>query len=78
MYNNYYFIILDENGFKFGLGILEPNAGEELDEESVGYFAAVENDDELVGAQRSDSYSSVKEGKQLTAYDCHRTIFKNC
>jgi len=51
----------DENGFKFGLGILEPNAEDELDEESVGYFASVEND-ELVGAQRADSYSSVKEG----------------
>ena len=62
MYNNYYFIILDENGFKFGLGILEPNAGEELDEESVGYFADI---DDLVGAERSDSYSSVKLGKQL-------------
>ena len=41
---------------------MEPNAGDELDEESVGYFADI---DDLVGAERSDSYSSVKLGKQL-------------
>jgi hypothetical protein len=43
------------------LGILDPLAGDEVDEDSVGYFDAI--DEELVGATRVDSYSSVKEGE---------------
>jgi hypothetical protein len=39
------------------LGLLDPLAG---DEDSVRYFDAI--DEELVGATRADSYSSVKEG----------------
>jgi hypothetical protein len=59
--------ITDEDGFKYGLGIIEPNEKDKVDEESVGYFSAVDNDDDedLVGATRVDSYSSVKEGKHF-------------
>jgi hypothetical protein len=53
--------ISDQGGFPYGLGIIEPHEEDKVDEDSVGYFSAVDND-EIVGAQRVDSYSSVKEG----------------
>jgi hypothetical protein len=48
----------------FGLGLLEPDAEDRLDEESVGYFQHVEEEALVQAGKRPDSYSSVKEGQQ--------------
>ena len=54
----------DENELHFGFGVLEPEAEDAADEESVGYFHVVDTEN-LVGDDGNDidNYSSVQQGK---------------
>ena len=53
----------DENELHFGFGVLEPEAEDAADEESVGYFHVVDTEN-LVGDDGNDidNYSSVQQG----------------